>query len=77
MINDNQMVYGSWKMKSNECNFWSFFTFFSHLPPWKIKIFEEIEKAAGDTIILHMCATYENHVIFGSWDMESNGHNIL
>ena len=38
--------------------------------------FEKMEKAAGDTIILHMCATHKNHIMYGSWDMESDGHNI-
>ena len=53
-------------------HFSSFFGF-THM---KNQNFEKMEKAAGDTIILHMCATHKNHIMYGSWDMESDGHNI-
>ena len=32
--------------------------------------FEKIKKTPGDIITLHMCTINENHMIYGSWDME-------
>ena len=31
----------------------------------------------GDIIILYMCTINDNHMMYGSWDMERNGHNFL
>ena len=36
-----------------------------------------MEKTFGDTIILDMCILNDNHVIYGSWDMEQDQHNFL
>ena len=46
---------------------------FAPLIPQKIKM----EKVPGDTIILHMCTTNDNHMVHSSWDMEHNGQNFL
>ena len=35
-----------------------------------------MKKMSGD-IILHMCTINENHVMYGSWDMEHNRHFFL
>ena len=35
--------------------------------------FEKMKKAPGDTIILHMCTINDNHMMYGSWDMERDG----
>ena len=32
----------------------------------------EIEKTAGDIIILHICTMNDNHVMYSFWDMECN-----
>ena len=39
----------------------------------KNQIFEKMEKAHGDIIILHRCNITDNHMIYGSWDMEHDG----
>ena len=31
----------------------------------------------GDVIILHLCSSNDNHMIYGSWDMERNRLNFL
>ena len=36
-----------------------------------------MKKTLGDIIILHMCTRNDNHIMYGSWDMEHNGHNFL
>ena len=32
--------------------------------------FEKMKKTPGDIIILHMCTINDNHMMYGSWDME-------
>ena len=32
---------------------------------------------AGDTITLHMCNINENHIMYGSWDMEHDEENFM
>ena len=44
---------------------------FSPLTTWKIKILT-LKKTPGDIIILHICTTNDNHMMYGSWDMEGN-----
>ena len=36
-----------------------------------------IEKTPGDIIILHICTINDNHMMYGSWDMECNRQNFL
>ena len=38
--------------------------------------FEKMKKMPGD-IILHMCTMHENHMMYGSWDMEHNRQNFV
>ena len=35
------------------------------------------EKKPGDILILHMCTINDNHMMYGSWDMECNRQNFL
>ena len=53
--------------------FWHFY------PPnnLKIKPLKKMKKILRDIIILHMCTRNDNHIMYGSWDMEHNGHNFL
>ena len=51
-INDNHMMYGSWDMVRDECNF--YFSFWATFWDPKIKI-KKNEKKPGDIIILHVC----------------------
>ena len=39
--------------------------------------FEKIKKMPGDIIILHLCATNYDHMIYGSWDIKRYRHNFL
>ena len=38
--------------------------------------FERMKKTTGD-IILHMCIINEDHMMYGSWDMEHKRHKFL
>ena len=38
--------------------------------------FEKMKKIPGDIIILHMCTINQNHMMYGSWDMEHNRYNF-
>ena len=35
------------------------------------------EKTLGDIIILRMCTIHDNHMMYGSWDMERDGQYFL
>ena len=38
--------------------------------------FEKMRKTSGDIIILQMSIINDNHMIYGSWDMEGDGQNF-
>ena len=78
-INDNH-IYGSWDMEHGELNFLSFptiFWTFTPLKTWKIKILKNWKKFPGDIMILQMCIINDNHMIYGSWDMEWNWQSFF
>ena len=60
-----------------------FFVILGHFLPFypannpKNQNFEKMKKTPGDNIILQMCSINDNHMKYGSWDMETNGHNFL
>ena len=71
-INDNHMMYGSWDMEYDRkkfSSFWTVFCSFTNNPEnqnfWK-------NERNGD-IILHMCPINDNHMMYGSWNMEHHG----
>ena len=73
------MMYGSSDMEHNRQNFlsfWTIFCTFTHSWPKKSK-FCKNEKKYRDIIILHMCTINDNHTMYGSWNMEQDGHNFL
>ena len=73
------MIYGSWNIRCDRqksLTFWAMFCPFSPLTNWKIKILT-LKKTPGDIIILHICTTNDNHMMYGSWDMECDRHNFL
>ena len=55
-----------------------FFVILGHLLPFdppnnpKDQNFEKIKKLPGNIIILHLCATNDDHMMYDSWDMECN-----
>ena len=64
------MVLGIWSKTDNFfCHFWLFFALLplNNLENWN---FEKMKKVPLDIIILHMCDINENHIVYGSWDME-------
>ena len=48
--------------------FWAIFCPLNPLRTWKIKILT-LKKTPGDIIILHICTTTGNHMIYGAWHM--------
>ena len=60
-----------------------FFVILDHFLPFypptnpKNQNSEKLKKGPGDIIILHMCTINDNHMMYGSWDMERDGHNFL
>ena len=39
--------------------------------------FENMKKAPGDVINLHICPKNHNHMMYASWDMECDRHNFF
>ena len=52
------------------------FLSFQPLATWKIKI-STLKKIPGDIIILLICTINDNHMMYGSWDMERDRHNFF
>ena len=77
-VNDNHMIYGSWDMEHNRQNFLSFRSFLPFYPPIdpENQNFEKKKKTPEDIIILQTSTINDSHMIYGSWDMESNGQNF-
>ena len=74
------MMYDSWDMVPDRQNFLSFLTIFCTFTPLKtqkIKSLNKLKKTPGDIIILHRCSINENHMMYGSWDMEHDRQNFL
>ena len=80
-----KLVYHKWQpydvwllrygTRQNIFSFWTIFCPFTPLTTQKIN-FEKMKKMPGD-IILHMCTIHENHMMYGSWDMEHNRQNFV
>ena len=49
---------------------------FYPLTTWKIQILK-IWKKHLEQLSFYMCNTNDNHMIYGSWDMEHDGQNLL
>ena len=59
------------------CHFAPFLHFYPYRNNLKMKLLKKMEKTPGDIIILHMCTINANHMMYGSWDIERDGHNVL
>ena len=73
------MIYGSWNISCNRhilLSFWAISCHFSTLTTHKIKILK-LKKIPGDIIILQICITHDNYMIYGSWDMVRHRQNFL
>ena len=79
-INEDHMIYGSWDIRCNKqklLSFWAIFCPLSPLITWKIKIWKLKRKPPGDIVILHICTINDNHMMYGSWDMECDRQIFL
>ena len=80
-INGNHMMmYASWDLvgdRRNFLRFWTVFCPFNPLTTQKIKILKKWIKKPGDIIILRICTINDNHMMYGSWDMERQTNRFL
>ena len=60
------------KQKSRSYDVWSLGSFcpFNPLTTWKFKILKKMKKPPGDIIVLWLCTTNVDHMMYSSWDME-------
>ena len=78
-INDSHMIYGSWDVecdRQNILSFWTIFCTFTPLTTQKIRILKKMKKPPKDIITLHMRTINDNHMMYGSWDMDRNGQTF-
>ena len=75
-INEDHMMYGSWDKRRQTIILGHFLPFD---PPNNLKnqSFEKIKKTPEDIIILHLHTTNDDHMMYGSWDLEHNRQNFL
>ena len=61
------------------CYFWPFFALLPPPPSNNLKNqnFEKLKKNPGDIITLHMLSINQNHIMYGSWDIEHARQNFL
>ena len=67
--------YRAWQIK-----YFVILNHFLHFHPLnnpKNKNFEKMKIKPGDIIILHMCTINDNHMMYGSWDIECNRQIFL
>ena len=72
------MLYCSWNMVHDRCNyfsFWSIFCSFTAQNSPKNQNFKKLKKIAGDIIILHKCTKNYDHMLYCSWDMACDRWN--
>ena len=61
--------------RHNFCHSGLFLPFYNSTDRENQKYFEKMKKAPGD-IILYICTITDNHVMYGSWDMEHDRKNF-
>ena len=64
------------RVRQNFLLFWTSFCSFTPYQP-KNQNFEKMKKTPRDIIILQMCTIIDNHMMYGSWDMEYKGQIFL
>ena len=74
--NHDHMLYCSWDMVCDKCNFyfsfWANFCFFTLLKAWKFRIFKN-EKKHPEISSLKTCTTNYDQIMYSSWDMVWKG----
>ena len=76
-INEDLMMYGSWDIRHDKRSFFvslGIFCPLTLLTTWKIKVLKE--KTPEDIIILHLHTKNDDHMMYGSWDMERDRQNF-
>ena len=76
----DHMMYAYSDMDYNRHNFLSFQAIlysFTRLLTTKISIWKRCKKTTGDIIILHMCTSNQNHIMYGSWDKKCKGQSFF
>ena len=79
ILNHDHIMYGSWDLKYKGQSFLSFWAIFCPLTLQtspKIKILKS-KKTPGDIIILHLCTTNNNCMMYCSWDIKRNRQNFV
>ena len=71
----DHMINDSWDMEHKWHNFLSFLPFDPTNNP-KNQKFGKIKEKPGNIIILHLSITTDNHMNYGSWDMECDRRNF-
>ena len=74
-INADHIMYGSWDIRHSGQSFLSFRVIFCLLTNLKIEKnqnFEKRNKKPGYIIILHLCTTNDNYMMYGSCDIEQD-----
>ena len=74
-INADHIMYGSWDIRHSGQSFLSFrviFCLLTNLTTQKNQNFEKRNKKPGYIIILHLCTTNDNHMMYGSCDIEQD-----
>ena len=74
-MNEGHMIYGSSDIRHNIVflSFWAIFWPFWQ--PKKSKLWKK--NMAENIIILYLCITNDNHMMYGSWNMECERENFL
>ena len=73
--NHDHMLYYSWDMVHERCNYFLFLAVFPLLPinSPKNQIFKKVKKMPGYIIILHLCTKNYEKMMFGFWDRVHDG----
>ena len=74
----HHMMYAYSDMQCNNFFFYfrPFFAIFPHYWPQKLKS-EKMLKTPGDFILLHMCTTNQNHMMYGYWHIKCKGQGFF
>ena len=76
-MNEGHMIYGFLRYKTQHSLFIILGHFLTLLTTQKIKTLKKIKNMAENIIILYLCITNDNHMMYGSWNMECERENFL
>ena len=70
------MIPEIWGPANNCFSFWVIFCPFTLLTTQKMRTLEKLNNTPGGLTISHLCTTNDNHMIYGSCDMEHDRQNF-